>query len=289
MAVKQKVSRRGSAIVGLMQIKDNPRIKSIGGYVLNFVLGFAMSGSVIMTDLALFGIGIVGKVRADWSGICCLLGTCIGYIFMGGFDWGIKYIVTITLVFTVAFVFRDTKLIKKAWFMPAAVSLITAVTSLLNTYEFLDNFPSAVSIFTEVVLAGASTYFFSIALAPQKKGSEKTERRQAISLLIFFLLTYIAYINQYYGRYFRGKNFRPTNCAHSRFQGWNALGLRRWNRAWVCDGYGFGEYSLLIDGICLCWAYRRHIRKARKTGVPFELHTGKYCRCALDMVSRNSY
>lgn len=186
MAVKQKVSRRGSAIVGLMQIKDNPSIKSIGGYVLNFVLGFAMSGSIIMTDLAPFGIGIVGRVRADWRGICCLLGACIGYIFMGGFDWGIKYIATITLVFTVAFVFRDTKAIKKAWFMPAAVSLITAVTSFLNTYEFLDNFPSAVSIFTEVVLAGASTYFFSIALTPQKTGSEKTERRQAISVLILF-------------------------------------------------------------------------------------------------------
>lgn len=102
MAVKQKVNKRGSAIVGLMQIKDNPQIKSIAGYFLNFVLGFAMSGSIIMTNLAPFGIGIVGRVKADWKGISCLLGACIGYIFMGGFDWGIKYVSTITLVFTVA-------------------------------------------------------------------------------------------------------------------------------------------------------------------------------------------
>ena len=60
MAVKQRVSRRGSAIVGLIQIRDNQQVKSIGGYILNFVLGFAMSGSIIMTDLAPFGIGIVG-------------------------------------------------------------------------------------------------------------------------------------------------------------------------------------------------------------------------------------
>ena len=186
MAVKQKVNKRGSAIVGLMQIKDNPQIKSIAGYFLNFVLGFAMSGSIIMTNLAPFGIGIVGRVKADWKGISCLLGACIGYIFMGGFDWGIKYVSTITLVFTVAFVFRDTRVIKKAWFMPVAVSIITAVTSFLNTYEFFDNFPSAVSTFSEVVLAGASTYFFSIALTPQKTGSERTERRQAISLLVLF-------------------------------------------------------------------------------------------------------
>ncbi len=186
MAVKQKVGKRGSAIVGLIQVKDNPQVKSIAGYILNLVFGFAMSGSIIMTDLAPFGIGIVGRAKADWGGICCLLGACIGYIFMGGFDWGIRYVSTITLVFTVAFVFRDTRVIKKAWFMPAAVSLITAATSLLNSYEFMDNFPSAVSVFTEVVLAGASTYFFSIALTPQKTGSDKTERRQAISLLVLF-------------------------------------------------------------------------------------------------------
>lgn len=184
MAVKQKLGIRRSAIVGLIQMGDRPRLKKIGEHILNFVLGFAMSGSIIMANLAPFGIGIVGRAKADWAGISCLIGACIGYIFLGGFDWGIKYISTITLVFTVAFVFRDTRVIKKSWFMPVVVSLITAATSFLNTYEFLDNFPSAVSIFTEVVLAGASTYFFSIALAPQKTGSEATERRQAISLLI---------------------------------------------------------------------------------------------------------
>ncbi len=184
MAVKQKTKKRGAVLVGLIQIKDNPRIKSVAGYLLNFVLGFAMSGSIIMTNLAPFGIGIVGRARAGWGGICCLFGASIGYIMLGGFDWGIKYIATITLVFTVSFVFRDTRIINKAWFMPTVVSLVTLLTSFLNTFEFLDNFPSVVSVFTEVVLAEASTYFFTIALTPQKTGSEKTERRQAISLLV---------------------------------------------------------------------------------------------------------
>ena len=184
MAVNQKIKKRGAVLVGLIQIKDNPRIKSIMGYLLNFVLGFAMSGSIIMTNLAPFGIGIVGRARAGWGGICCLFGASIGYIMLGGFDWGIKYIATITLVFTVSFVFRDTRIINKGWFMPTVVSLITLLTSFLNTYEFLDSFPSIVSVFTELVLAGASTYFFSIALTPQKTGDEKTERRQAISLLV---------------------------------------------------------------------------------------------------------
>ena len=184
MTVRQKVQNRKSAIVGLVQLYDDKRIKTIAGYILNFVLGFAMSGSVVMTNLAPFGIGIVGRASTDWGGICCLFGASIGYILLGGFDWGIKYVATITLVFTVAFVFRDTKAVKKAWFMPAVVSVITAATSFLNTFQFPDSFPSAVSVFSEVVLAGASTYFFTIALAPQKTGSEATERRQAVSLLV---------------------------------------------------------------------------------------------------------
>ncbi|NLH00994.1 MAG: SpoIIE family protein phosphatase [Clostridiales bacterium] len=184
MAVKQKVGKRGAVIVGLMQIRDKPQFKQAAGYILNFILGFAMSNSLIMTNLAPFGIGIVGQAGADWGGICCLIGTCMGYFLLGGFDWGIKYVATATLVFTVSFVFRDTKVIKKSWFMPCIVSLITGVTSFLNTFEFIDGFPGAVSIFTEVTLAGASTYFFASALTPMKTGSESAERRQAVSILV---------------------------------------------------------------------------------------------------------
>ncbi|MDR1132172.1 MAG: SpoIIE family protein phosphatase [Oscillospiraceae bacterium] len=186
MAVKQETGRGSAAIVGLMQLKDRPQVRSAAGYVLNFILGFIMSGSVIMEGLAPFGIAIVGRARAGWSGISCLIGACLGYILLGGFDWGIKYVATITLVFTVAFVFRETRIIRKAWFMPAAVSAVTAVTSFLNTYEFLNSFPNAVGVFTELVLAGAGTYFFSVALTPQETGGAAAEHRQAISLLLLF-------------------------------------------------------------------------------------------------------
>jgi stage II sporulation protein E len=137
-----------------------------------------------MENLAPFGIAAVGRARADWGGVSCLVGAIFGYIFLGGFDWGIRYVSTITLVFTVAFVFRETRTISRAWFMPAVVCVITAGTSLLNSYDFLDSFPSAVSVFMEVVLAGAATWFFSIALAPQRADSEAEERRKAVSLLV---------------------------------------------------------------------------------------------------------
>lgn len=186
MAVKQRLGGRGSAIVRFMHLRDRPGVKLSAGYALNFILGFAMSNSIIMSNLAPFGIGIVGRAGADWGGISCLIGACAGYLLFGGFDWGIKYVATLALVFTVSFVFKDTRVIKKGWFMPAAVSLITALTSFLNTFESLSSFPSLVSVFTEVTLAGASTYFFKTALTPHKTGSEAVERRQAISVLILF-------------------------------------------------------------------------------------------------------
>ncbi len=184
MAVKQKIGIRRSALVGLMRLGDRPRVKSVAGYVLNFILGFALSGSVVMDNLAPFGIAAVGRARADWGGVSCLVGAVLGYIILGGFDWGIRYVSTITLVFTVAFVFRETRTISRAWFMPAVVSVITAATALLNSYDFLDSFPSAVSVFMELVLAGAATWFFSNALAPQRADSEVQERRKAVSLLV---------------------------------------------------------------------------------------------------------
>lgn len=186
MAVKESLKNPRLTLLSLAQVWEKPKIKQAISYILNFVLGFAMSCSVVMTNLAPFGIGIVGRAGADAGGICCLLGAAIAYIFVGGFDWGIKYVATITLIFTISFVFRDTRVIKKPWFMPVVVAALTAVTSYLNTFEFIDNFPDAISVFTEVVLAGASCWFFTLALTPVKNGSEQAEKNQAVGILVLF-------------------------------------------------------------------------------------------------------
>ncbi|MEG0876140.1 MAG: SpoIIE family protein phosphatase [Oscillospiraceae bacterium] len=184
MAVRGKVQMPRISFLGLTQIWEKPQVKMAVGYILNFVLGFAMSASRVMTSLAPFGIAIVGRAGADVGGICCLLGACLGYILLGGFDWGIKYVATATLVFTVVFVFRETRVIKRAWFMPLIVTAITALTAFLNTFDFVDSFPGLVSMITEVVLAGAATYFFANALSPQQTMTEEAERKQTISVLV---------------------------------------------------------------------------------------------------------
>lgn len=185
MAVMDKIKAQKSALAPISGLMSRPRVKSAAGYLLNFALGFMMSTARVMTTLAPFGIAAVGRAKADGGGIACLLGACTGYFLVGGFDFGIRYAATVFLVFTVIFVCRETKIISRAWFMPAVVALVTGITSFLNSFELISSFPAAASVFSEVVMAGGATYFFAIALDTSARVSEEAERRQTISILIF--------------------------------------------------------------------------------------------------------
>ena len=184
MSFKERAKIRVTALIGLTQIWDNPLVKQIAGYFLNFALGFIMASSRVMGNLAPFGIAVVGIAGPDAGGVLRLIGACLGFLVTGGFDWGIKYVATVLLIYAVIFVLKDAKIIKKTWFMPAVVVLITVITSFLNTFEMISNFPSIVNVFTEVAMAGAGTYFFAMALLPQKTGSEEAEKLQNVSILI---------------------------------------------------------------------------------------------------------
>ncbi len=185
MAVKEKTGSPKAAILSISDVQINPRIRLALSLFLNFVLGFGMACARVMVNLAPFGVAVVGCAGADSGGICRLAGACAGYLLFGSFDWGIRYVATALLVFTISFVFRPTKLISKAWFMPVTVTLISGITSFLNSFEFIDSFPSAVSIFSEVVLAGAATYFFGLALSRDTAATEEAERRHSVGILIF--------------------------------------------------------------------------------------------------------
>lgn len=184
MAVKQKTKLKKPLMLALTTQWERPQVKHMAGYLLNFILGFAMACSRVMTSLAPFGLAAVGCSGAEGGGLSCLLGACFGYIFVGGFDWGIRYVATALLIFTVSFVFKNTSVYTRPWFMATVVAVITGITSFLNSFEFLDSFPGIVSVFSEVIMAGAGTYFFSLALSPDKSGTEETERRQSAGILL---------------------------------------------------------------------------------------------------------
>ena len=185
MQVKERVSGEGTAVVSLSEFKLRTKLRLIISFILNFALGFGMASARVMINLAPFGIATVGSAKADRGGLLRLFGACVSYLFVGSFDWGLRYVATSLLVCTVNFVFSPTKLVSKQWFMPLATSIITGITSFLNSFAFVDGFPAAVSIFSEVCLTGASTYFFSIALNRETSASEEAERRHSMGVLIF--------------------------------------------------------------------------------------------------------
>ena len=187
MAVREKFGERGGALLRLLRFRDREKEKTALGYALNFALGLLLANARIMTDLAPFALAAVGCAEPDASGVSCLLGASFGYVLFGGFDWGIRYVAAATLIFTVLFVFRETRVLDRPWFRPAVVSGVTLVTAFLNTYEFLDSFPAAVSVFMELTLAGAATWFFGVARTPRElTGSEAGEKRQTVGLLFLF-------------------------------------------------------------------------------------------------------
>ena len=184
MAVFEKSPTRGAIIAPISGALSQPVVRRALEYLLNFMLGFITSGARVMTSLAPFGIAAVGSAGSAGGGFACLLGACTGYLLTGGFDFGIRYVATVFLVFTIAFICRNIQLLSHDWFKPALVALVTSVTSFLNSFELVSSFPAAAFVFSEVVLAGGATYFFSLALDTGAKISEEQERRQAVSLLV---------------------------------------------------------------------------------------------------------
>ena len=163
---------------------SKPMLRRATGCGLNFLLGFALAIPRVLMNCGPFGIGIVAQAGAGLEGGSCLLGAVLGYMVSGGIEWGVRYVATALLVFTVSFVFRPLKVYSAKWFMPLCTSAITAVTSFLNSYEYAETAPAVILMVSEVVLAGASCYFFADALSTAERRTETAELRHSASQMI---------------------------------------------------------------------------------------------------------
>ena len=185
LSVKERAARLGRAILKGGDIRSHyPELAHIAGYLLNFLLGFAMASARIFQVAAPFGIGIVSQAGSGLGGVVCLIGTALGYLATGGFDWGIKYIATSVMVYTAAFMFQDLKASRNNFFMPMITVIITAITGFLNSFDLIGPLPVPVMLATESILAGGSGYFFRIALDEGGRDSEIAELVHSVSVLI---------------------------------------------------------------------------------------------------------
>ena len=165
--------------------RTKPEVLHAAWAAVYFMLGFVMSGTRVLTEGAPFGLAAVAASGAGLNGVCCLAGAAMGYFVTGGVEWGIKYVAACVMVFTIAFVFAETRLYGRAFFLPAAAGVVMAVTGFMGTFvSEASGVPAAAKLCLETVLAFSCCWFFREALGSDTPQTESEETRHGAAVMI---------------------------------------------------------------------------------------------------------
>lgn len=158
---------------------------------VRFLLGAILAGGELfygsagLGGCAPFGMGLVACSGSGMDGLCALLGAGLGYLFFRGVAEGIRYTAACVLVFSVAFAFYDARLYQRRWFMPLVCAGMNALTGFVYLSDASWSAAQVVFFSTEVLLAGASAWFYRLAFSHWRAKSESAplSGRQTVSLL----------------------------------------------------------------------------------------------------------
>lgn len=141
--------------------------------VIRFLLGAMLSGAEIFGGYAPFGLGLVAASGSGLDGFCALLGACFGYLSFQGFAEGLRYVAGCILAFSLAFAFFDVKAYRKSWFMPLAAAGMDGITGFVYLSDRGWSPEGLIFFGTELLLCGASAYFYRIAFTPWTEKREE--------------------------------------------------------------------------------------------------------------------
>lgn len=157
-------------------------------------LGMLMSSARVLEDGAPLGIAMVACAGAGLTGVCTLAGASLGYVLIGGIDWGIRYIAAAVLVYTIGFVFQELSVYKQDFFMPCAAGLVMALTGILSSFSVKPGtVPLYAELFLETTLAFGGTYFFKETLSNKLRTTETAELRHSVSSMIMAACAVMAF------------------------------------------------------------------------------------------------
>ncbi len=150
------------------------------------LLGLLLSMAQVLEQGAPLGMALVAAASPGLAGVFALVGAALGYLIGGGLDWGIRYIASSVLIYTIAFIFQELKIFRQSFFMPACTGLVMAMTGFLDSFSLsaASALPLAAELFLETVLAFGGCYFFREALLGGNPSSEGGQLRYSISLMI---------------------------------------------------------------------------------------------------------
>lgn len=183
MAAKDKLSGPDSS-AGRAQARNwTGALGAAGTY---FLTGFLMSAARIAGSAAPFGAAVVAQAGAGLNGVASLAGACLGYLAVGGLAWGIRYAAACVLIFTVGFIFIDSRVRGRVWFMPACAAAIMAATGLLGGLSSgAEPAKLIVPALAEAVLSAGAVCFFREALSTAERTTEAAVKRHDAAVIVF--------------------------------------------------------------------------------------------------------
>lgn len=137
-------------------VLQSPMLIQAAECARRFILGAVLSRSEILSGYVPFALGWIGASGSGPGGFAALLGAGLGYLLGLGLVEGLRYVAAGILIFATAFALYDLHIYRMEWFMPLAVSGVTAVTGFIYLSEAGWDGTAAVCYATEVVLAGAA-------------------------------------------------------------------------------------------------------------------------------------
>ena len=191
MELKRKAIEFRRQLVSGQLPQERPQLALAISWTLNFFLGFIMANAAVLGRCGPFGVAAVAQAGVRIGGLMCTLGASVGYLLTFGFEHGIKYVSASVLVFTVAYVFQESNLSSRRWFMPCAAAFFTLLAGLLGTMDHIAP-ASLTSLITETIFAGGGAYFFREALTLSERETESAETRHAISVMVLLSCMLIA-------------------------------------------------------------------------------------------------
>ena len=156
--------------------------------ITRFILAALFSGGKIFVPFSPFTASLTAAAGGSAAGVFTLLGGILGYFFAGSLIFALKYIAISFLICVAAFVFRDTEVSYKVWFMPAVAAFMTLCTGFVYAADAGWTSTATTLLFTETVLAGGCAYFYKIALSPwsgRLNFEEGAEIQHTVSVLLF--------------------------------------------------------------------------------------------------------
>ncbi|NCE65947.1 stage II sporulation protein E [Pseudoflavonifractor sp. 524-17] len=191
MAAKDKLKTRAARVGEEMRetgrlVLRAPALVRGAECVIRLLLGAVLAGAQIFGGYAPFGLSLAAASGSGADGFCALLGAGFGYLVFLGFAEGLRYAAAAILVFAVSFAFYDIRPYRRIWFMPLIAALMDAITGFVYLADEGWTPQRLIFFLTEILLAGACTYFYRLAFSPWTDNREEDTLtlRQTVGLLI---------------------------------------------------------------------------------------------------------